>query len=778
MMTDQPHQGDPGTQVLSVRIDEVCDRFEAAWKAAATTGCRPRIEDYLETVLEDERPALLQELVPLDAYYRRLAGDNPQTDDYKAHFPALDTAWLADALAPSLAEPAGPATSQDRGARRLRCPHCHNPIRLTDDHADEVLCPACGSAFRADSAQAEMDEHGNGDRPGEKTKCSWPSVVGYEILGELGRGGMGVVYKALQISLDRLVAIKVLPPSSGQLPSFARRFVREARALGRLNHPHIVAVHDFGAAQGLYYFVMEYVDGMSLRQLLRSRPPTAAVALDLFGQLCDGLGYAHDEGVAHRDLKPENLLLDRRGRLKIADFGLAKLLREAGDTGDSVLTESHQCVGTYRYMAPEQIERPQEVDHRADIYALGLVLHELLTGELPTGPFRTPAQTVDVKSSLDGILRRMLERDPRLRPQHLREVVAALRPAGGSQGAGAGRSTPPKLVFRMLLDGNSLLPAESEVYVRPSRAEHQGRRDLAVLVLEHGVEALVRGPGLAERVVVDASGTRPTLDDLLAATFAARLLAGQRLPEGCRAFAQYAALAREGLRPSNVPLEASLEGIYLALRNAAGPDVTDPAVGERFRADWSRLEESILRAAAAGRDPFTAPPFESGAEFARERAFLARDREVYRQDVSRGERWLVRLPEGPPQAGALLLRRPKSLLFKHWCRADTESPAGQCYLFLAVDWDGGNWVFSTDPVHRLPLRSLAQTLQEAEAAADPTRAGANAWFDGEPFGYTLVAAPRGGTSLAEERVLQIVKAWAGVRAPEDTQIGPAAQQPS
>jgi hypothetical protein len=321
-----------------------------------------------------------------------------------------------------------------------------------------------------------------------------------------------------------------------------------------------------------------------------------------------------------------------------------------------------------------------------------------------------------------------------------------------------------RLVFRKWQRNDVQPPAPGEIHIQPGRDEDRGRRDLATVVLEGGVEALSRGDGPVERVVVDAD---PTLDGMLAAAFTMRLLAGKALPPGARAFARYAALVREGLNPGNLPLEVSLEGIYLAIRNGAGGDLTDGATAARFAADWSRMADCILQAAEAGHDPFTTalPALVAGAEFARERTFLARDQEVYRQDVERGERWLVKLPGDSPRGAGLLLRRPKSLLFKSWCRRDVQAPGGQAYLFLAVDWDKGSWVFSTDPVQRLEIKTLAETLQAQEKAADPVRAEKDPWFDGKPFGHTLVAAPKAGTVLPEKQVLRVVKSWAAAQAP-------------
>jgi serine/threonine protein kinase len=203
-----------------------------------------------------------------------------------------------------------------------------------------------------------------------------PHFPQLDILELLGQGGMGYVYKARQKGLDRLVALKLLPPEVSNDPGFAERFAREARTLARLSHPGIVTVHDSGQVSGQYYFIMEFVDGLNLRELLnRSEGRVdSQQALRIVMAVCDALDYAHEEGVIHRDIKPENILLDRQGRVKIADFGLAKLLRaNGGPQSGLTLASPHRMLGTPHYMAPEQSERPLEVDHRADIYALGVV---------------------------------------------------------------------------------------------------------------------------------------------------------------------------------------------------------------------------------------------------------------------------------------------------------------------------------------------------------------------------------------------------------------------
>lgn len=261
----------------------------------------------------------------------------------------------------------------------------------------------------------------------------------FEILGFLGRGGMGAVYKARQPSLDRLIALKVLQPSRAGDPGFAERFNREARVLARLHHPNIVMVYDFGAAGDLNYLAMEYVDGASLRQTVRSNRPDPAMALRIVSQICDALQFAHGTGVVHRDIKPENILLDKKWRVKIADFGIAKIV---GATPEKIgLTDARDIVGTPHYMAPEQLEQPATVDHRADIFSLGVVFYELLTGELPIGKFSPPSQKVGIDVRLDEVVLRALEKEPERRYQRAGDVksdVQAITGAGPASAAPGG----------------------------------------------------------------------------------------------------------------------------------------------------------------------------------------------------------------------------------------------------------------------------------------------------------------------------------------------------
>ena len=256
----------------------------------------------------------------------------------------------------------------------------------------------------------------------------------------LGQGGMGAVYKAKQISLDRLVAVKILPPYAGSDPSFLERFQREARALAKLTHPNIVMVFEFGQVSEMFYFVMEYVDGVNLREAIDAGGLTTHESLKVIPQICEALQFAHDEGIVHRDIKPENIMLDSKGRIKIADFGLAKLLER--NAINFTLTSTNQVLGTVKYMAPEQIENPNAVDHRSDIYSLGVVFYELLTGELPLGRFDPPSATIQTNQPLDPVVMRTLEKQPSNRFQQASEVKSAVESVVISESA-----VPPQKTF-------------------------------------------------------------------------------------------------------------------------------------------------------------------------------------------------------------------------------------------------------------------------------------------------------------------------------------------
>jgi tRNA A-37 threonylcarbamoyl transferase component Bud32 len=347
----------------------------------------------------------------------------------------------------------------DRGrmtppTRAGHCPACGTALP-TD--APEGLCPRCLLQSGLANPSPSPSLGGTTPHPGPFVAPApadlAPHFPQLEILELVGQGGMGAVYKARQTKLDRLVALKILPPEWGGDPAFAERFSREARALARLNHPHIVAVHDFGETGGLFYLLMEFVDGGNLRQRLQDGPLAPEQALAVIPQLCDALEYAHEEGIVHRDVKPENILLDRRGRAKIADFGLAKLLGKP--RAEFTLTASHQVMGTLDYMAPEQRQRPLEIDHRADIYSLGVVFYEMLTGELPLGRFAPPSRRTGVDARIDEVLFRALETDPEQRYQSAGAFKTDLQ-SGGAEAPAA--------------------PAGAELMHRPSPRAAEGAR--------------------------------------------------------------------------------------------------------------------------------------------------------------------------------------------------------------------------------------------------------------------------------------------------------------
>ncbi len=306
------------------------------------------------------------------------------------------------------------------------------------------LCPRCLLADAAQATQAPGTAPG-GEPPSQaEVTAAFPQ---FEIIQLIGVGGMGTVWRARQPKLGRHVALKLLPASLAERdPAFAERFEREGQLLARLHHPNIVAVHDSGRAGNFFYLVMEFVDGVNLRQAMRASRFTPAQALAIVPKICDALQYAHEEGVLHRDIKPENILLDVKGRVKLVDFGIAKLVAQpeavpVGAVAPGVplssggsLTLGDAALGTPNYMAPEQIEKPADVDHRADIYSLGVVFYELLTGELPQGEFAPPSEKSAADPRLDGIVQQALEKERARRQQSVGEMRTQVETIAGSPG--------------------------------------------------------------------------------------------------------------------------------------------------------------------------------------------------------------------------------------------------------------------------------------------------------------------------------------------------------
>ncbi|MEY2407393.1 MAG: eukaryotic-like serine/threonine-protein kinase [Verrucomicrobiota bacterium] len=300
-------------------------------------------------------------------------------------------------------------------ARLDSCPKCGASIPAG---APQGLCPRCiliGAATATDTGIAATATSEIPSR--DRIAAAFPQL---EILELIGRGGMGFVFKARQPRLDRFVALKLLPDKLARDPRFAERFNREGRVLAKLNHPNIVSVFDFGSTEHFYFLIMEYVDGVNLRQAMQAGRFSPAEALVIVPKICEALQYAHGQGVLHRDIKPENILLDSRGHVKIADFGIAKLVGE--ETPDISLTATGAALGTPHYMAPEQFEKPFDVDHRADIYSLGVVFYEMLTGELPIGRFAAPSSKTPVGANVDEVVFRTLEKDRERRYQSAGEM--------------------------------------------------------------------------------------------------------------------------------------------------------------------------------------------------------------------------------------------------------------------------------------------------------------------------------------------------------------------
>ncbi|HEY1120038.1 MAG TPA: serine/threonine-protein kinase [Haloferula sp.] len=306
------------------------------------------------------------------------------------------------------------ATKTEASVAVTTCPRCSAPLT---GGSVEGLCARCLGSLNFDTLTrigGAADEEPLPVPTVEELAEFFPQL---DVLSLIGRGGMGVVYKARQKSLHRPVALKLLAPERAGDPMFARRFASEARSLAALNHPHIVGVHDFGEAGGYFYLLMEFVDGVNLRQLIQSRRLTADEALEIITPVCEALQAAHDRGIVHRDVKPENLLIDRNGTVKIADFGIARMMDEPGMEGVFQPESDHPAahtlaVGTPDYAAPEQ-RASAPFDHRVDVYSLGVVLYEMITGERPgIGQITPPSKRVAVDMRIDEVLLKALQQEP------------------------------------------------------------------------------------------------------------------------------------------------------------------------------------------------------------------------------------------------------------------------------------------------------------------------------------------------------------------------------
>ncbi|MFO0960030.1 MAG: protein kinase [Isosphaeraceae bacterium] len=371
------------------RILDIVGRFEAAWKASEP---RP-IADWLSEADDAWRPRLLMELIIAEVTLRRERGEAPTRPEYADRFPAHP-----DIVTQAFDAVREPKPDRTASALHLSCPHCHNPIEVVlREDSDEATCPNCGSTFRL-ATDFPVSSTANHDRG--------PGTFGrFAILARLGAGTFGTVYKARDPRLDRVVALKL--PRLGNLPEGTGldRFPREARAAAQLRHEAIVRVYEFGEHEGTPYIVSEFIEGVTLTDWLSARKPTFRQSAALLAEVAEAIDYAHKKGVVHRDLKPSNLMIDAAGRPHILDFGLAKR-----DAGEATMTREGDVLGTPVYMSPEQIDAPHAVDGRSDVYTLGAILYELLTGTRPFG------------GTLRMLLHQIKHDEPR-RPRAVRKAV-------------------------------------------------------------------------------------------------------------------------------------------------------------------------------------------------------------------------------------------------------------------------------------------------------------------------------------------------------------------
>src|SRR5262245_32079854 len=325
-----------------------------------------------------------------------------------------------------------------------KCDSCCDALAaLSEDHLAGLAREAAASPANSDTLHQSDTPHELADHPR------------YRILGQLGAGGMGVVYKAEHKLMGRIVALKVIGRRYTSSPVAVERFVREFKATGQLHHKNIVTAHDADTWNGLHFLVMEYVEGMSLDRLVARRGPLPiSTACQCVRQAAQGLQHRFEQGMVHRDIKPHNLIVTRKGQVKVLDFGLARLVAAADTDSPTIgggapnpstgVTTPSLVIGTPDYLAPEQARNAHAVDIRADIYALGCVLYFLLTGRPPFGGLSTamdklfahvekephPVQAIrpDVPAELDAILKRMIAKNPADRFATPGEVASAMKP--------------------------------------------------------------------------------------------------------------------------------------------------------------------------------------------------------------------------------------------------------------------------------------------------------------------------------------------------------------
>jgi serine/threonine protein kinase len=358
----------------------------------------------------------------------------------------------------------------------------------------------------------------------------------YEVSAFIARGGMGAVYKGTQKTLKRAVAIKVLPPDIDDVDmQFAARFKHEAQAMARLTHPNIVAVHDAGeTADGLLYFVMEFIEGTDVQQLIASeRQIDPKRTAQITCAVCEALAFAHEEGIVHRDIKPSNIMIDKRGRVKVADFGLAKTV----NIETTLITRSDMAMGTPDFVAPEALIFGTKVDGRADIYAVGVMLYQMLTGKIPRGRFELPSGVIpQMDKGFDAIVDKAMQTDREKRYSTALEMKTDVERVRNSGFSPSG-SVPPDglkpelraksrkpLIFGaaatlIITASGWLLMDESTEAERISSPSSQASQSLPLSDRDAALRVLAKGAGVTIRTAAGATQKVTTVAALPAETF-------------------------------------------------------------------------------------------------------------------------------------------------------------------------------------------------------------------------------------------------------------------
>jgi serine/threonine protein kinase/tetratricopeptide (TPR) repeat protein len=375
----------------------------------------------------------------------------------------------------------------------IKCPKCHS-----DNPETQKFCGDCGT--KLSSLEEARFFQTKTIRSPLKGLAKGTTLAGkYSIIEPIGKGGMGVVYKAEDIRLKRTVALKFLPAEVLEYPEARERFIREARATAALSHPHICTIHEINEEEPESFIVMEFVDGQSLREKIAGQPIDQRQALDMAIQAAEGLNEAHKKGIIHRDIKPGNIMVTAAGQVKIMDFGLAKVL------GESLLTREAVTMGTAAYMSPEQV-RGEILDHRTDIWSLGVVLYEMLTGELPfkgdheqslmyaiVNKHPEPASKIqaDIPKVLENVIHTALAKDPAERYQSMAEFLAdlkavaeGLKPRKARTGLSRGKILGLKKIHAYAVLGSLIvLFALAMILLIPERG--RAYESIAVLPLEN-----------------------------------------------------------------------------------------------------------------------------------------------------------------------------------------------------------------------------------------------------------------------------------------------------